>query len=179
MMPFLILLISVLVLRAMGAAGLPVLDDWVVCLRGGLAVMFLVTASAHWGKRRPDLIRMVPSVFPWPGVIVTITGFLEILGAAGLLLASTADAAAACLAALLIAMFPGNVHAALHNLSIGGKRVTPLPLRTGVQIAIILALAVAGFPDAIAVWAAPAKRPSAVRSEKAREADMMFWDALH
>src|SRR5262245_45857602 len=31
---------------------------WHTALRFGLAAMFLLTASAHWGKRRPDLIRM-------------------------------------------------------------------------------------------------------------------------
>ena len=179
MIPFLVLLTSTLVLRAVGAAGVAVLDSWIVCLRGGLAAMFLLTVSAHWGKRRPDLIRMVPSVFPRPDLIVTITGLLEILGAAGLLFPATASAAAACLAALLIAIFPANVRAALHNLTIGGKTATGLPLRTFLQIVFIAALVAAGFPDSMAMWSAPAKTPSVGRSEKAKKADAMFWDALH
>ena len=69
--PLLILLTVTLVLRAMGVAGVAVMDSWLVCLRGGLAAMFLLTASAHWGKRRPDLIRMVPAAFPRPDLIVT------------------------------------------------------------------------------------------------------------
>jgi len=56
---------------------LPMVD----ALRLALSGMFLLTASAHWGKRRPDLIRMVPSVFPRPDLLVTFTGVLEILGA--------------------------------------------------------------------------------------------------
>jgi uncharacterized membrane protein len=43
--------------------------------------MFLLTASAHWGKRRRDLIRMVPGVFPQPDLLVTLSGMLEIVGA--------------------------------------------------------------------------------------------------
>ena len=179
MIPFLVLLTSTLVLRAVGAAGVAVLDGWIVCLRGGLAAMFFFTASAHWGKRRPDLIRMVPSVFPRPDRIVTMTGLLEILGAAGLLFPATASAAAACLAALLIAIFPANVRAARHNVTIGGKTATGLPLRTFLQIVFIAALVAAGFPDSMAMWSAPAKTPSASRSEKAKKADAMFWDALH
>jgi len=36
-------------------------------LRAALGIMFFLTASAHWGKRRPDLIRMVlPSAFSRP-----------------------------------------------------------------------------------------------------------------
>src|SRR5438874_12058396 len=121
------------------------MDSWIICLRGGLAAMFLLTASAHWGKRRPDLIRMVPPAFPRPDLIVTITGLLELIGAAGLLLPTTAGAAAACLAALVAAMFSANVRAAQHNLTIGGKTATALPLRTLLQIVFIAALLVAGF----------------------------------
>src|SRR5437667_498807 len=104
--PFLVLLTSTLVLSGIGAAGVAVLDGWIPCLRGGLAAMFLLTASAHWGKRRPDLIGMVPPALPRPDLIVTMTGLFEILGAIGLLFPATASAAAVCLAGLLIAMFP-------------------------------------------------------------------------
>ena len=150
MTPFVVLLASTLVLRAIGAiAGVTLLDSWIICLRGGLASMFLLTASAHWGSRRPDLIRMVPPAFPRPGLVVTITGLLEIIGAAGLLLPATTRAAAACLAALLIAMFPANVRAARHNLRIGHKRATWLPLRTLLQIVFIVALVAAGFPNIV------------------------------
>ena len=135
--------------------------------------MFLLTASAHWGKRRPDLIRMVPAAFPRPDLIITITGLLELLGAVGLLLPATAGAAAACLAALLVAMFPANVRAAQHHLTISGKAATGLPLRTFLQVVFIAALLAAGFPDAMAVWWAPGKTPSVSRSEQAKTADAL------
>lgn len=107
--------------------------------------MFLLTSSAHWGKRRPDLIRMVPATFPRPDLIISITGVLEILGAIGLLIPATASVASACLAVLLIAMFPANVRAARQNLTIGGTPATALPLRTLLQVLFIAALGVAGF----------------------------------
>jgi uncharacterized membrane protein len=145
--PFLILVISTLVLRALGAAGLHSLDSWTFSLRGGLALMLLVTASAHWGKRRSELIAMVPPVFPRPDLMVSLTGVLEIAGALGLLVPKTATAAAACLAVLLLALFPANIRAAREKLTIGGRRVTPLPLRALLQLAFIGALIVAGFPE--------------------------------
>ena len=55
------------------------------------------------------------------------------------MIARTSRAAAACLAILLIAMFPANVYAAQQKLSIGGEPVTALPLRTAVQIGLIAA----------------------------------------
>ena len=139
-------MISTLVLRALGAAGFHVLDSWVYCLRGGLAIMFLFTASAHWGKRRPDLIAMVPSFVPRADMMVSLTGALEILGGLGLLIPETAKSAASCLALLLIALFPANVRAAREDLKIGGRSATPLPLRTLLQLVFIGALIVAGFP---------------------------------
>src|SRR6516162_4473599 len=106
MLPLFVLLIATLLLRAIGAAGVGPFGSWTWCLRCGLALMFLFTASAHWGKRRRDLVAMVPRVFPRPDLIVSVTGVLEILGAVGLLIPTTAPIAAACLAVLLIALFP-------------------------------------------------------------------------
>ena len=94
--PFVILVAATLALRTIGAAGIVSLKSWTLCLRGGLFAMFLLTASAHWAKRRSDLIRMVPSAFPRPGIVVTTTGLLEILGAIGLLIPMTARAASIC-----------------------------------------------------------------------------------
>src|SRR5262249_57377939 len=97
--------------------------------RGGLALMFLLTASAHWGRRRADLVRMVPPSVPNPEGIVTLTGLAEIAGAVGLLVPRLAPWAAAGLALMLLAVFPANVHAARHALTIGGGPRAPPPPR--------------------------------------------------
>jgi len=110
--------------------------------------MFLLTASAHWGKRRRDLIAMVPAVFPRADLSVSFTGVLEILGAVGLLIPSTAPLAATCLAVLLIAIFPANIRAAHEHLKIGDTSATALPLRALLQLVFITALIIAGFPGA-------------------------------
>jgi uncharacterized membrane protein len=147
MIPFIVLVIATLVLRVIGVAGLDLLNSWTWCLRGGLAVMFLFTATAHWGKQRGDLVAMVPSAFGRPEVMVSVTGVLEILGAVGLLIPEIAPVAAACLAMLLIALFPANIRAALRGLTIGGRPATALPLRTLLQLVFLAALLAAGFPD--------------------------------
>lgn len=146
MLPFIVLVISTLLLRVIGAAGVGPLNSWTWCLRGGLALMFLFTASAHWGRRRADLIAIVPRVFPRPERMVSATGVFEILGAMGLLIPPVAPVAAACLAALLIALFPANIRAARERLTIGGRAATPLPLRALLQLVFIVAVLVAGFP---------------------------------
>src|ERR1700757_3901822 len=134
MLPFIVLVISTLLLRVIAAAGVGLLDSWTLSLRGGLALMFLFTASAHWGKRRGDLIAMVPRVFPRPDLMVSATGMFEIFGAVGLLIPAIAPVAAACLTLLLIVLFPANIRAAREGLKIGGRPATALPLRTLLQL---------------------------------------------
>ena len=118
---------------------------WWTALRLALAGMFLLTASAHWGSRRQDLIRMIPPIFPAPALLVTLTGFLEIAGAAALLAAPLARYAAASLCLLLVAVFPANVHAARNRLAIGGRHVLGLFPRTVVQVVFIGAAAAVYF----------------------------------
>jgi uncharacterized membrane protein len=146
MVPLIVLVIATLLLRVIGVAGVSLFSNWIWCLRGGVALMFLFAASAHWGKRRGDLIAMVPRVFPRPDMMVSATGVLEILGAVGLLIPAIAPVAAACLAMLLIALFPANIRAAREGLTIGGRSATVLPLRTLLQLVFIIAVLVAGFP---------------------------------
>ena len=112
MAPLLVLVAASIAFWLAGRLGVTAFQHSSTVLRTALALMFLLTASAHWGKRRPDLIRMVPPRFPRPDLLVTISGMLEIAGAIGLVIPSTAPSAAICLALLLVALFPANVHAA-------------------------------------------------------------------
>ncbi len=140
MAPVIVLLVSFAVLRCVGLLGATALDNWETPLRSALGAMFLLTASAHWGRGRPDLIGMVPSAFPSPGTIVSITGVLEILGAVGLLIPATARAAATCLAVLLVAMFPANMRAAKERLTILGRPALGIVFRGAIQVIFVGAL---------------------------------------
>ncbi|NGM83425.1 hypothetical protein G5B47_13460 [Paenibacillus sp. 7124] len=144
MAPFIALIVSFVLFRVLGLLGLTPFDGWQPSLQAAAAVMLLLTASAHWGKRRADLIRMVPPSYRQPGLIVTLTGLLEIAGAVGLLFPATSRAASWCLAALLIVMFPANVHAARKKLTIAGSPVPGLPVRTLLQLVFIAAVLLAG-----------------------------------
>lgn len=145
MAPFFTLAGSLLLFRLFGFMGWSYFDSWVTSLRAAVALMFLLTASAHWGKRRPDLIRMVPPVFPKPERIVTITGWLEIAGAIGIVIPAASRFASVGLAILLAAMFPANVYAARKRYTIAGKPVTPLVPRTALQLVFLAAVLLAGF----------------------------------
>lgn len=147
MIPLIVVAVVFTTLRAAGALGVKALRDWRLCLRWAVALMLLVTASAHWGAKRADLVAMVPPFFPQPELLVTLTGIFEIAGAIGLVYARTTRIAALCLALLFIALFPANIYAAQQHLTIGGKPVTELPLRTFVQLFLIAcSMAIAWVP---------------------------------
>ena len=96
MAPLIALVVGTALARLAGLAGVSALDGWHPALRVGLAVMFALTAVAHFaGPRRADLIAMVPPRLPRPDLLVTVTGVLELVGAVGLLVPATARVAAA------------------------------------------------------------------------------------
>jgi uncharacterized membrane protein len=82
---------------------------------------------------------MVPSVFPRPELMVTMTGIFEILGVIGLLIPALAPYAGLGLSLLLVALFPANVRAAARGLMIAGRPVTPLPTRAAIQAVFLIA----------------------------------------
>ena len=94
-----------------------------------LAAMFLFAASAHFTRTREDLVAMVPRAFPNPGLLVSVTGVLEALGAVGLLIPATRGLAGLCLVLLLVALLPANVSAARRGVPMRGRAPTPLRVR--------------------------------------------------
>jgi uncharacterized membrane protein len=142
MAPLIVMLVSWAIARLAGFTRFwPQTDSWSGALPVALAAMFTFTGVSHFHPRtRRDLIRMVPPPLPRPALLVTITGILEFIGAAGLLLPSAAAAAAYSLIALLVAMFPANLHAARAGLVIAGRRATPTVWRAALQLFWIGAL---------------------------------------
>ena len=117
MEPLIVLVVVTAILYGLGRVGVRPLRRWPVPLRGGLAAMFVLTGVSHFVGMRAELISYVPPILPEPALLITITGVLELAGAAGLLLRRTAPLAAGCLAALMIVMFPANLYAALAGIA--------------------------------------------------------------
>lgn len=150
MAPLVVQLTAWAVFYLAGRSGvLPAAAGAVEALRLALAAMFAFTALAHFLPRtRPALVRMVPPVLGAPGLLVTVTGVLELAGAAGLLVPPVVRASALALAALLVALLPANVHADRAGLEIAGRRATPLRVRLPLQL----------FWFACLLWVAAASR---------------------
>ena len=142
MAPLIALLLGTVAARLAGWLGWAYVNSWTASIAVGLAVMFVLTGVAHFAPPlRRDLIAIVPPRLPAPGLLVTITGVLELLGAAGLLLPPTRVAAAVCLLTLMVVMFPANVYAA--RMPDPPKSMTTrLSLRSAMEV-VFLAAAVA------------------------------------
>jgi uncharacterized membrane protein len=91
--------------------------------RGALALFFIVAGTAHFATPAPYLA-IVPSYIPWPDAIVALSGIGEIVGGLGVFFRSTRRTAGWWLIALLIAVFPANIHAISTGMVMGGH---PLP----------------------------------------------------
>ncbi|RCV53518.1 DoxX family protein [Marinitenerispora sediminis] len=147
----LVLLTALLAFRGLGALGVRRFRTWRVSAAHGLAVMLVLTASAHFVPpsvtvmpNSADMVGMVPPQIPFPELVVYGTGVLELAGAAGLVLPATRRVAGWCVAALFVLMFPANVYAALNGVPFAGGEPTPLAVRLPEQLLYI----------GVAVWAA-------------------------
>ena len=90
------------------------------------------------------MIAIVPPRLPAPGLLVTVTGVLELLGAVGLLYPPTRMAAAVALFVLMLVMFPANVYAS-RMPNPPKSMTTRLPLRTVEQVVFVGAALVVGL----------------------------------
>ena len=85
-----------------------------------MSAFYLVAGAAHFAA--PGFyLPMMPASLPWPLGLIYISGMAEMALGAGLLRTAYRRAAAWGLIALLIAVFPANLHVALHNVPIGGR----------------------------------------------------------
>ena len=146
------LLLGTAAARIAGWLGVDYVDGWPQAIAVGLALMFVMTGVAHFapGMRR-DMIAIVPpalarsraagDIGPIPGVLVTVTGILELVGAVGLLFPPTRVAAAGCLFVLMLAMFPANVYAS--RMPHPPKSMTSrLSVRSGQEVVYLAAAVV-------------------------------------
>lgn len=90
-----------------------------------LGVLFIALGANHFVSA-DVMVRIMPPYLPWHYELVLLSGVFEIIGGIGLLIPRFQVAAAWGLIALLIAVFPANVHMALHP-EIGAELFPKLP----------------------------------------------------
>ena len=140
--------------------------SWRDAARIGIAAMFVFTGASHFSSLKHDMSAMIPPPFTGSLELIYLTGILEIVGAIALLMYPWKRPAAWSLAALMVALFPANVYAALTNVTLGGQSATPLWFRGPLQL----------FWFAILLWVARRKDASTVHDGKSnRRAEWLAY----
>jgi uncharacterized membrane protein len=114
--------------------------QWV--LRILVALPLLASGVLHF-TRTALMASMIPPFFPDHPRLVLLTGVFELAGAVGLLLPPFTRVASACLAVLMIVIFPANVFAA--GQTIGGLHMPSVPVRLLMQVVYVLLLLIGGW----------------------------------
>jgi uncharacterized membrane protein len=114
--------------------------QWI--LRILVALPLLISGIAHF-TRTALMAMIIPPFLPYHSQLVLVSGALELAGALGLLLPAFTRVASACLASLMIAIFPANVYVA--NKYVGGLHMPGVPVRLAMQVIYILLLLLAGW----------------------------------
>ena len=78
-----------------------------------LGVIFILAGANHFWHA-PLYARIIPPYLPWPWFLVYLSGVCEMGLGAGMLVPATTRWAVWGLVALLVAVFPANLHMALH-----------------------------------------------------------------
>jgi uncharacterized membrane protein len=132
-----VLVVSFLLLRGLGLLGVRRLSSWREAGLIAVVIMFVFTGSTHFSAMKHDYAAMLPGPLSGNLGIIYLSGVLEIAGALGLLVPRTRRLAGICLALYLVAVFPGNVYAAVNEVPFRGEPPTPLWLRTPIQLFFI------------------------------------------
>jgi uncharacterized membrane protein len=114
-----------------------------------LAAFFILAGMNHF-RMTAVYVSMIPPWLPWPSGLNLIAGVCEILGGIGVLLPQVRCAAGWGLIALLVAVFPANLHVALLG-HMPGTSFTPAVLWLRLPFQAVLIAWVAW----VAIWDEP------------------------
>ncbi len=101
-----------------------------------IALLFAAAGTAHF-VRPSAFARIVPPYLPAPYALVYVSGAAELLGALGVLVPGLRRYAGWGLILLALAVFPANVHMALHPADFEGIPAWALYLRLPLQVALV------------------------------------------
>jgi uncharacterized membrane protein len=91
--------------------------DYYFCGRLAMGVMLIFAATAHF-KYNKGMVLMVPTFIPYKKAVVSITGYIEILAAIGLLVKTVRGPIAWFVVIFFVLLLPANIHAARKKVNL-------------------------------------------------------------
>ena len=107
-----------------------------------LALSFIWVGVQHFVAPGP-FVGIMPSYLPWHLELVYISGFFEIVGGAGLLYPRTRRMAGWGLLALLVAVYPANIHMLVNEVYMEGMPREKWMLWARMPFQLVFALGIA------------------------------------
>jgi len=98
-----------------------------------VVALFFVAAGVGHFTNTAFFVSIMPPWIPWHRELVWLSGVFEVLGGVGILVAATRRLAGWGLLALLLAVYPANIHMALHPELFPDMTPTMLVLRLPLQ----------------------------------------------
>jgi uncharacterized membrane protein len=92
--------------------------------RAALGAMFLFTGVSHF-VLTDEMAAMVPPVLPAPSALIYLTGALQLAAAVALLVSWRPRLVGWAVVAMLVALLPANVYAAVAGVGMGGHTAGP------------------------------------------------------
>jgi uncharacterized membrane protein len=109
-------------------------------MRGRIAIALVLcfTGLGHFVQTE-GMVRLLPAWVPDREWVIYLTGIMEWLMAAGLLVPSLSRAAGMVLCVFMVAVFPANVYASIQRVEFGGHETGPayLAIRLPLQVLLI------------------------------------------
>ena len=93
-------------------------DDWNIMLSGNVAMMLMLwfTSLGHFMFTK-GMVMMMPSFIPFKGALVYLTGIMEIILGALLVVNATRHIAGIILLVMFVVMLPANINAAIKHVN--------------------------------------------------------------
>lgn len=102
-----------------------------------LSVFFMVAGMNHFIS--PDIyLPMMPDYLPWHLALIYVSGVAEVAGGIGVCIPKWRRAAGWGLIALLIAIFPANLHMALNDIPLNGKHLPSWVLWSRLPVQLLM-----------------------------------------
>ena len=101
-----------------------------------IAAIFVFAGVGHFTDT-DFFVSIMPPYLPWHLQLVYVSGVFEILGGLGVLPTATRPAAGLGRIALLVAVFPANIHMALHPEQFEEMSRTALYIRLPIQFVVM------------------------------------------
>lgn len=96
---------------------------WLMGISRAILALFFIAAGVNHFISPHVYLPLIPGYLPFPEALVFLSGVAEVIGGLGVIPAKSRRLAGWWLIAVLVAIFPANLHMLAHDVPISGKHL--------------------------------------------------------